>query len=120
MTKFKDVAHFYLGCLVMHKHNKVTFVSYDTEQQLASVDYGLVDSKYVICGINEIKPILRSIRDIEDTEMIEINRVVSCIDTNHENELIRGLGFTAYILLEKKVDLFGLIDRDQAIRLAEL
>lgn len=108
-TKFKDVAHLYLGCEIKTEEGVGTLNEVSTEKsdEAFITSYDLVSAypKY-----DEFKPILRPLSDMSVTE-----RDTAYAQYEIERTMIEaGAARTAY-LLSLGFDLFGLIENGEAI-----
>lgn len=110
ITKFKDVAHLYLGVQCKTKFNENSGLNDD--------DYTMLDAElleYLLREDCEVKPILRPLSEmtrIENEEMLKAGH-------NYiSNALHSAVTFSAYqtaYLLRKGFDLFELIRSNEAV-----
>lgn len=121
-TKFKDVAHLYIGCPVQTK------ISGDPDETAV---YGKLlgvpesGTEYRIgfeCGTNgfafgaDTKPLLRPLSDITAEERGEYDRIqYTCYSINKFFDQIMTEARITKFLLSKHFDLFGLITTGDAI-----
>jgi len=110
-TKFKDVAHLYLGCDIVWKQ-------YSGDYTDGTYGTDLYNSKLlreISLGNGKAIPILRPLSDMTEEEYQHTSVCVSI----ESNDYIREAENTLY-LLSKHFDLFRLIESGQAIDAATL
>lgn len=128
MIKLKDVIHLYIGCSVQFNEPD------DTENELIGVVihechlHNKTHNMYGSCDISKLKPVLRPLSDMNDTECDEVGCDIQdgeydkgtitsdCIiaGTYHVKS-IRGSAEAIMWLLRNHFDIFGLIESGQAI-----
>jgi hypothetical protein len=131
-TKFKDVAHLYLGCKIKTEEGVGTLneLSNDEECEQPINCYDLV---HAFLSYDEVRPILRPLSDMTEEESAECdkygnmgwNLVAKGEPISAVTEISKiGLGIihrqaseTAF-LLSRGFDLFGLIESGEAISAA--
>ena len=108
-TKLKDVLHLYIGC----ETTQGTLI--EVRKSGHCTTYKNI---YLKGDINEIKPILRSLSDITEFEIIQL-MALSTGDVNvfrADNPNTHKFSARQFVyLLQLGFDLFGLIESDQAI-----
>lgn len=125
-TKWKDVAHLYIGCKVLisseqYKGTGLRFIGIDELKVAKVIDDGIKLSFYV--NLEETKPILRRLDDMTEEEFKEFKKItdddfskkvaVPAV-TIMETTLVHKMDHVLF-LLSKSFDLFNLIPTSQAI-----
>ena len=126
-TKFKDVAHLYLGCNVQDDNTPSGYTAMLCSCDLsgdANIFYfdknGNCDVDSNIVSISEVKPILRPLSDLSKYELDEIVEIGE-VTYRGESPEIFIIGWKAFgantftYLLSRLFDLFGLIESGEAI-----
>jgi len=114
MKQLKDYLHLYVGCEVLDLKKDETArliaVVDRFQNRSAQVEYKEYTAfKY----IEEIKPILRRIEDVTESEGIILHNIEMSFHEGFENEITYAA--VTHKMLSWGIDLFGLIDAGLAI-----
>lgn len=105
-TKFKDVAHLYLGCKIKTEEGEGTLNGLYNDGNEPIVSFNLVHAHL---NFDEVKPILRPLSDMTELEHHIVNGIKP-----ETNDYTRDAARTTF-LLSRGFDLFGLIESGEAI-----
>jgi hypothetical protein len=111
----KDYLHLYLGCFAL-----TTKPTYENPQVGVLDQISLTDGEacitaddgYYLCGLNEVKPLLRPLSDLTAIESEDMDVFRHRI---RQNDLIAAGAHMTRYLLSRGFDLFGLIDAGLAL-----
>lgn len=120
MTKFKDVAHLYLGCEVEWgfdgRKKKGELVGKDERYGWQVFDPSNAIVPYQPCRIELIKPLLRPLDSMTEEEKKEYSEHRHKYNTgNPASHITTDWAYKVCWLLEHHFDLFSLIPNNEAI-----
>lgn len=126
MIKLKDVIHLYIGCQLMYYEKTDAGVLTGVNKIGDTVTLNVHDDGGWV--IDDVKPVLRPLSDMNDTECDEVGCDIQdgeydkgtitsdCIIAGtHHVKSIRGSAEAIMWLLRNHFDIFGLIESGQAI-----
>jgi hypothetical protein len=113
--KFKDVAHYYLGCKLIHK--------WSNRQESEPI---ILDANRLKLGLNDWLPILRKLSDMTEAEKVLFHNENRLTSTDNILPEIKAGNLTNWLhtergvlvttwLLSRNFDLFNLINSREAV-----
>jgi hypothetical protein len=102
--KWKDVAHYYVGCEIMTPEGKVTFDSY-TYGDKRPIFSDSLEKDYLA---NQVKPILKRMEDIAIQDRLHVLEKLGC---KERNDILYSFSPEAvHFLISKGYNVFGLAE----------